>query len=176
MTHMTHFPYIAVYACARDADKQKTCHMRHEWRKSAIFGECQQHGVRCLKNCSEPGVPNRRVDPQKVSSAVDEPDLRTRLIEMRADALRQLAEAAPIVDCGLLALIAHAEVALAVIDDDAVSHAKPEPGDRAVVMDTGEQIALTVYSADRRCAVATLAPAAAIRLGNLLIAAGVRRL
>jgi len=50
------------------------------------------------------------------------------------------------------------------------------PGDRALIVDDNATVQIVVFSNDRRAAAATLTPAAAIRLGNQLIAAGVRRL
>jgi hypothetical protein len=44
--------------------------------------------------------------------------LRDRLIELRADAVRQLAEAVPIIDTGLLRLVADTTATLAALDDE----------------------------------------------------------
>ena len=57
-------------------------------------------------------------------TAADPAEQRTRLLELRADALRQLVAASPIVDCGLLRLIADCTVVLTVLEDAALS---PEP-------------------------------------------------
>src|SRR5690349_4871587 len=86
-------------------------------------------------------------DEQRVSlSDAAASDLRTRLTALRADALRQLAEAAPIVDCGLLALIAHAGETLAALESEICAAAQPKPGARAlVVIDDNQQIRVVVY-------------------------------
>lgn len=46
----------------------------------------------------------------------DSDRLRDRLIEMQADALRQLVAALPVVDTGMLRLVADASAVLAVLD------------------------------------------------------------
>jgi hypothetical protein len=45
--------------------------------------------------------------------------LRDRLIELRADALSELAAASPVIDAGMLRLIADITVTLAVLDAEA---------------------------------------------------------
>ena len=46
-------------------------------------------------------------------------------------------------------------------------------GDRAIVSDDGERLMLTVYTADRRAAAATISPAAAVRLAGRLMAGSI---
>src|SRR3954447_26793371 len=101
--------------------------------------------------------------------------LGDRLRVLRADALRQLGNADR-VDGGLLALAAHINAVLATLDATAVEAAPPVLGDRALVLDDNVQIMVVIYSAGRQAVAATLSPVAAIRLGNELVAAGVRRL
>ena len=60
-------------------------------------------------------------DSVEVVSAADL--LRDRLIGLRRDALRQLAASVPIIDSGLMRVIADASVVLAVLDEEPV-----EPG------------------------------------------------
>ena len=103
----------------------------------------------------------------------DTESLRARLLVLRTDALRQLAEGEGI-DGGLLALAAHAGAALEALD--AASPVDAAAAERAVVSDDGERILLVAYAGAERAAVVELAPAVAIRLGNQLVAAGARRL
>jgi hypothetical protein len=101
--------------------------------------------------------------------------LRDRLRVLRRDALARLAAAGRI-DAEMLELVAHAGDALAAIEAETVQAIAPIPGDRALIVDNNLQIQIVVYSADRQAACATVSPAAAIRLGNQLVAAGARRL
>jgi hypothetical protein len=105
----------------------------------------------------------------------DPDQLRDRLRVLRRDALRQLA-ARNGVDAGMLRLVADAGAVLAALDAEAAEAVAPIPGDRALIVDDNMTVQLVVYSADKQAAAATLSPAAAIRLGNQLVAAGVRRL
>ena len=52
------------------------------------------------------------------SNTCDRDALRERLIELRADTLRQLAAALPAVDTGLLAIAAHTSIVLAALEDE----------------------------------------------------------
>jgi hypothetical protein len=101
--------------------------------------------------------------------------LRDRLRALRRGTLDQL-DRSDRIDGGLLRLVADASTVLAQLDAEADTAVVPVPGDRCIVSDDGHEIAITVYSSDRRCAAATLSPAAAIRLGGQLVAAGARRL
>lgn len=101
--------------------------------------------------------------------------LRDRLRVLRRDALARLAAAGRI-DAETLELAAHTGAALAALDAEAFEAVPPVPGDRALIVDDNVTVQIVVYSNDRQCAVATLSPAAAIRLGNQLVAAGARRL
>ena len=80
------------------------------------------------------------------------------------------------IDAEMLELIAHTGDALAAIEAKTMQAVAPLPGDRAVVVDDNVMVQIVVYSADQQAAAATLTSAAAIRLGNQLVAAGVRRL
>src|SRR5690242_12173618 len=95
--------------------------------------------------------------------------LRARQHELRAGALSQLAEAGAI-DTGLLRLVADAGAALAALDAasgaEVPAVVKSEPGDRCIVADDGAAITLTVYSADRRAACATVSATAAICIAS----------
>jgi hypothetical protein len=101
--------------------------------------------------------------------------LRDRLHVLRADALARMA-AGKQIDGGLLTLAAHASDVLAELDAEGDVTVTPEPAGRAVVQDNGLQITVVLFSPDRRAAAVALSPTAAIRLGNHLVAAGVRRL
>src|SRR3954454_9768412 len=101
--------------------------------------------------------------------------LRDRLLALRRGALTQLAQSDR-ADAGMLELVAHAGAVLAAIDAEAAEAVAPVPGDRALIVDDNTMVQIIVYLADKQAAAATLSPAAAIRLGNQLIAAGVRRL
>ena len=101
--------------------------------------------------------------------------LRDRLRVLRRDALARLAAAGRI-DNGTLRLVADTSAALAAIEAETMQAVAPIPGDRALVVDDNATLQIVVYSADRQAAAAMLTPTAAIRLGNQLIAAGVRRL
>ena len=103
------------------------------------------------------------------------PPLRDRLLALRRCALSRLAVADKL-DGGTLELVADAGDALAALEAETMQAAAPIPGDRALVVDDNMRIQIMVYSADRQAAAAMLTPTAAIRLGNQLIAAGVRRL
>jgi hypothetical protein len=100
--------------------------------------------------------------------------LRARLLELRRDVVGVLQrdDAA----MGELALLASVQGALAAIDAEAVEAMPPATGDRALVVDDNMTVQIVVYSADRRTAVATLSPAAAIRLAGQLISPACRRL
>jgi hypothetical protein len=89
--------------------------------------------------------------------------LRPRLRVLRRDALARLA-------AGMLELVAHTGAVLAAIAEP------PVQSDRCIISDDGREIAITAYSADRRCAAAVLSPLAALRLAAQLVAAGLRRL
>ena len=80
------------------------------------------------------------------------------------------------IDGGTLRLVADTSAALAAIEAETMQALAPIPGDRALVVDDNATLQIVVYSADRQAAAAMLTPTAAIRLGNQLIAAGVRRL
>src|SRR5690348_7527120 len=99
--------------------------------------------------------------------------LRDRLQALHRDALTRLAQAGRI-DAGLLELVAHAGAVIAALD--AAAGAIAEPGDRALIVDDNATLRIVVFSTDRQAACATLSPVAAIKLGNQLVAAGVRRL
>ena len=86
------------------------------------------------------------------------------------------AAAAGRIDAETLELVAHTGDALAAIEAETLQALAPIPGDRALIVDNNIQIQIVVYSADRQAACATVSPAAAIRLGNQLVAAGARRL
>ena len=101
--------------------------------------------------------------------------LRDRLRVLRRSALSRLTVADQL-DGELLRLVAETSIAIAAIDIEAGEGAPPLLGDRALVVDDNATVQIVVFSNDRRAAAATLTPAAAIRLGNQLIAAGVRRL
>ena len=101
--------------------------------------------------------------------------LRDRLRVLRRDALARLAKADQI-DSGELRHVADTSAALAAFEAETMQAVVPMPGDRALVSDNNCQIQIVVYSVDRQAACATVSPTAAIRLGNQLIAAGVRRL
>ena len=103
------------------------------------------------------------------------PPLRDRLLALHRSALSRLTVADQI-DDGTLRLVADTSAALAAIDAETMQAAAPIPGDRALVVDDNATLQIVVYSADRQAAAAMLTPTAAIRLGNQLIAAGVRRL
>jgi hypothetical protein len=53
---------------------------------------------------------------------------------------------------------------------------EPATGDRCVVVDNGERVAITIYSADQRAAVAVMSPALAIYIAGRLIAAALPKL
>ena len=53
-------------------------------------------------------------EDEELPAAVDL--LRTRLIELRADTLRQLTAALPVVDTGLLAIAANASIVIDALD------------------------------------------------------------
>ena len=102
--------------------------------------------------------------------------LRTRLLELRDDALHQLATADHI-DAGLLALVAHATDALAAVD--AISEAaEPAPGARVIVSDDGRQITLVAHAAAQSEPLASveISPLTAIRLSAELAQAAARHL
>jgi hypothetical protein len=69
-----------------------------------------------------PGKPMTGRSPQ--SAATEMTDLRERLLALRADALRQLAEADHL-DTGLLALLANTSTVLATIEAEAATAATP---------------------------------------------------
>ena len=50
-------------------------------------------------------------------TSTDADTLKDRLVELRADALAQLAEACPIIDGGLLRIVADCTTVLAVLDE-----------------------------------------------------------
>src|SRR5690349_20755197 len=106
----------------------------------------------------------------------DTPDLRTRLTELRTNALQQLIAALPIIDSGLLRLAADTGAVQGALEPPTGSPEKPVPGDHAVGQDDNRSVQIVVYSADRRAAAATLSPVAAIRLNNRMISAAERRL
>ena len=101
--------------------------------------------------------------------------LRDRLRVLRRDALARLAAAGRI-DAETLELAAHTGDALAALEAETMQAFAPIPGDRALVTDDNCHIQIVIYAADRQAACATVSPAAAIRLGNQLVAAGARRL
>src|SRR4051794_19821786 len=101
--------------------------------------------------------------------------LRDRLHALRRSALARLSEGNQF-DGGMLRLVADAGAVLAALDAEAAEAVAPVPGDRAVVDDDNVTVRLVVYSADKQAVCATLSPIVAIRLGNQLIGAGVRRL
>ena len=101
--------------------------------------------------------------------------LRDRLRVLHRDALARLVKSDQI-DNGTLRLVADTSAALAAIEAETMQAVAPIPGDRALVVDDNATLQIVVYSADRQAAAAMLTPTAAIRLGNQLIAAGVRRL
>jgi hypothetical protein len=99
--------------------------------------------------------------------------LRARLLALRSEALRQLADGDG-VDAGMLALVAHAGVALDALDD---VPADAEPAARAIVVDIpGEPVVLTLYSPDGRVAAVDLGPERAVSLASELIRAALPRL
>src|SRR4051812_33854712 len=106
-----------------------------------------------------------------------EPDvtLRDRLAAMQRGTLAQLAGADRL-DAGLMRLVADSSAVLAALDAGDDAGVTPEPAGRAVVLDDNQKITLAVFSADRQAAATVLSPVAAIRLGNQLVAAGIRRL
>ena len=59
-------------------------------------------------------------------SADDADRLRARLIELRADALRQLCAGLPVVDTGMLRLVADASTVLAAIEDEEKSEGRTQ--------------------------------------------------
>src|SRR3954453_5854819 len=122
-----------------------------------------------LRHAPESPVGTRREIVTIFPSAV----LRARLVALRRDALTQLAEGNG-VGAGLLSLAVRIDIVLATIDAEA--GAIVEPSDRAVLLDDDLQIMLAIYTDDRKSAAATLPPAAAVGLGNELVAGGVRRL
>jgi|SRR5580700_6872935 hypothetical protein len=99
--------------------------------------------------------------------------LRSRLIELCDDALRQLDEA-NVLDGGLLRLLGDANAALAAIDRQ--PPADTEPTARAVVSDDGTEIRLTLYTNAHAAAAIDLDPVRAVRLAGKLIAAALPRL
>src|SRR5690348_6509632 len=101
--------------------------------------------------------------------------LRDRLSALRAHALARMA-AGKQIDSGMLTLVAHVGAALEALDAEAAATVVSEPAARAVVLDDNLQITVAVFTADRQAAATVLTPAAAIRLGNKLVAAGIRRL
>jgi hypothetical protein len=100
---------------------------------------------------------------------------RDRLLALHRSALSRLAAAGRI-DAEMLELIAHAGDALAALEAETMQAIAPIPGDRALIVDDNVTVQIVVYSSDKQTACATLTPAAAIRLGNQLVAMGVRRL
>jgi hypothetical protein len=102
--------------------------------------------------------------------------LRAQLIEKRPHAIDALRRGGA--ESGELALQASVQGALAAIEAEAEAAvtAAPQPGDRAIVTDDGERIMLTVYSANRRAAAATVSPAVAIYIVSQLITAALSRL
>jgi hypothetical protein len=54
-----------------------------------------------------------------LSDAAARDALRTRLQELRTTALQQLTEAAPVIDCGLLRIIADVGATLVALEDEA---------------------------------------------------------
>src|SRR3954453_13779230 len=99
-------------------------------------------------------------------------NLLARLLALRRSTLARLAEGNQI-DGGMLRLAAEIDGALAALEAETMQAIAPIPGDRALIVDDNQVLRLFVYSADKQAACATLTSAAAIRLGNQLIAAGV---
>ncbi len=102
----------------------------------------------------------------------DPASLRTRLLDLRVDVLRKLAEAEHL-DGGLLALLGNIAAALAALDAPSPD---AQPAERAVLVDDGETIRLVVYLGANRVAVVELSAARAVGLAGELIAAASRRL
>jgi len=110
--------------------------------------------------------------PKKgVRLMADLASLRSRLIDMRADTLRHLAEA-DVINGGYLTLLAGSSAALEMLDaaerGDAVA-------DRAIVADDG-QIRLMLYDGAGAVAAIVLDPVRAVRLAGRLIAAALPKL
>lgn len=111
-------------------------------------------------------------DGRQKGPATGPRDLRNRLLELRRDVMQAMQRDGA--EPGELAYLAAVHTAIAALDAEADGIA--EPGDRAVVTDDGERIVVTVYSADKRAAAATLSPGVAVWLANRLITAALPRL
>jgi len=99
--------------------------------------------------------------------------LRGRLLELRRDALAQIAEA-DVLDGGLLRLIADASAALAALGAD--GPADTDAADRVVLADDGEAIRLFAYIGSNPAAVVELSPHRAIALATELLRASLPRI
>jgi hypothetical protein len=102
---------------------------------------------------------------------------RARLLALRADLLRQLAEVDNL-DGGQLALLGHVGAALAAIDAEPGERAEHGvPMSRAVVTDgPGLPITLTLYGEDGKAAAVELQPIPAVMLANRLLSAALPKL
>jgi hypothetical protein len=98
--------------------------------------------------------------------------LRDRLLVLRDDVLRQLAEA-DYLDSGLLGLLGNVGAALATLD---TAPADVEAAERAVVVDDGNSIALVVYRGASAVASVTLSPQRAVGIAVDLGSAARRQL
>jgi hypothetical protein len=99
------------------------------------------------------------------------PPLRDRLLEMRADLLRQLDEAERVEPAWLM-LLAGIAAGLAAVDALPVC---TDPAERAVVSDDGTALRLVVYRGAEAISQVALDPTRAVRLaGELIAAASVR--
>jgi hypothetical protein len=96
--------------------------------------------------------------------------LRDRLLALRVDVLRQLAESEAI-DGGLLALLGNVGAAITAIDAASPVAADAEPNARAVVSDDGTEIRLTLYAENGAVFAVPIAPGRAVALAGELIAA-----
>src|SRR4051794_39107292 len=99
--------------------------------------------------------------------------LRVRLRELRADVLEQLAEAAPVIDCGLMHVAADAGAILAGLDMSVPVDA--ESGDRVVLSDDNTTMRLVSYAAADRVAVVEISPRRAVQLASALLMSALPR-
>lgn len=106
------------------------------------------------------------------------PDLRERLVEMRAGLIEGLTTA-PHIDGGYLRLLGDVCAALAAVDaaraPKGVTTIVIPLAERAIVADDGRSIHLTMYRGAETLAGASLTPLRALQLGHELIAAGMSR-
>jgi hypothetical protein len=100
------------------------------------------------------------------------PDLRARLVHMRAELVEMLIRKG-VPDGGMIALLGSVGAALEALDRAPV---EAEPADRAVVSDDGYRTVLMLYRENGAAAAVELDPEHAVDLAGRLLAAASARL